>query len=146
MRLARIIAIAGVALCAPPPAENQEAARCDSCERDSRGRIKRSPRVHAEFRRLHPCPSTGRTDGPCPTHRADHHIALRCAEYLPVGVADLDVVSNLRWQTVADAKRKDRVEGEKAVCIAMFRDPSWDWRKYRKPSAARRAWRGMVRK
>ena len=40
--------------------------------RDSHGKIKRSPRARAEFKRQHPCPSTGRPSGGCPGYVIDH--------------------------------------------------------------------------
>lgn len=62
----------------------------------------RSRAVTRQFERLHPCPSTGRTIGACPGWIKDHVIPL-CA-------GGPDSVSNMQWQTVADAKAKDRDE------------------------------------
>lgn len=42
------------------------AAKCADCERDAKGRIKRSAAATHEFRRANPCPATGRTTGACP--------------------------------------------------------------------------------
>jgi hypothetical protein len=56
--------------------------------------------------REHPCPSTGRTSGACPGYRKDHIKALACG--------GPDAVWNLQWQTVADARAKDR--WERKVC------------------------------
>lgn len=78
------------------------AAAPASLPRDSRGRIRRSPEVRAEFEREHPCPSTGRTSGACPGFVADHRIAL-CK-------GGPDAVSNLQWQSVTEAKAKDKIE------------------------------------
>lgn len=66
--------------------------------------VKRSAHVLAAFQRQTPCPSTGRTTGRCPGYVKDHIIPL-CL----VG-AKGDIVENLQWQTIADAKRKDRDE------------------------------------
>jgi hypothetical protein len=62
----------------------------------------RSRAVTREFQREHPCPSTGLTTGACPGYRKDHVKALRCG--------GPDAVSNLQWQTIADARAKDRWE------------------------------------
>jgi len=48
--------------------------------RDSRGRIKRSAEARYEFKREHPCPSTGRSSGACPGYIIDHVTALSAAE------------------------------------------------------------------
>jgi hypothetical protein len=62
----------------------------------------RSYSVKHEFQRQHPCPSTGRTTGACPGYIKDHIRALDCG--------GPDAVSNLQWQTVAEAKAKDKWE------------------------------------
>lgn len=65
----------------------------------------RTPRSHgerAQFVREHACPSTGAHALPCPGWIIDHVIAL-C-------VGGPDKASNMQWQTVADAKAKDRWE------------------------------------
>ena len=62
----------------------------------------RSREVTREFQREHPCPSTGLTTGACPGYRKDHIKALACG--------GPDAVSNMQWQTIADAKAKDRWE------------------------------------
>ena len=62
----------------------------------------RSREVTREFQREHPCPSTGKTRGACPGYRKDHIKALACG--------GPDTVSNLQWQTIADAKAKDQWE------------------------------------
>jgi hypothetical protein len=62
----------------------------------------RSREVTREFQREHPCPSTGKTNGVCPGYRKDHIKPLACG--------GPDAVSNLQWQTIADAKAKDRWE------------------------------------
>lgn len=77
-------------------------AKCDSCERDHSRRIRRSAAARAAFRRLRPCPPTGRTTGVCPGYVIDHVVALKRG--------GADHPSNMQWQTVADARAKDRVE------------------------------------
>jgi hypothetical protein len=62
----------------------------------------RSREVTREFQREHPCPSTGRTSGACPGYRKDHVKPLACG--------GPDAVWNLQWQTVAEARAKDRWE------------------------------------
>lgn len=64
--------------------------------------IHRSSTVKADFQRQHPCPSTGKTTGACKGYVKDHIKALDCG--------GADAVHNLQWQTVADAKAKDRWE------------------------------------
>ena len=52
--------------------------------------------------REHPCPSTGSTTGRCPGYIKDHVRPLACG--------GPDAVSNLQWQTIRDARAKDRWE------------------------------------
>lgn len=59
----------------------------------------RSPTVKAEFQRLHPCPSTGKTRGACPGYVKDHVIPL-CA-------GGADAAFNLQWSDLSEAKKKD---------------------------------------
>lgn len=62
----------------------------------------RSREVAREFQRENPCPSTGKASGPCPGYWRDHVVPLACG--------GPDAVSNMQWQTIADAKAKDRWE------------------------------------
>lgn len=62
----------------------------------------RSHAARAEFQRLHPCPSTGLRRGRCPGWIVDHIIPLDCG--------GPDAPLNMQWQTVRDAKAKDRWE------------------------------------
>jgi len=62
----------------------------------------RSPAVKAEFRRLNPCPSTGKTRGACPGYHVDHRESLICG--------GKDEVSNLQWLSIPEHKEKTRVE------------------------------------
>ena len=50
---------------------------CSICQRDSRGRIARSASARREFKREHPCPSTGFSTGRCPGYVIDHVIPLK---------------------------------------------------------------------
>jgi hypothetical protein len=62
----------------------------------------RSREVAREFQREHPFPSTGQTRGACPGYRKDHIKALACG--------GPDAVWNMQWQTIRDARAKDRWE------------------------------------
>jgi 5-methylcytosine-specific restriction endonuclease McrA len=70
--------------------------------RDSHGRIKRSEHAKDEFKKSHPCPSTGKSSGSCPGYTIDH--------LTPLKRGGADDPSNMQWQTNADAKAKDKVE------------------------------------
>lgn len=67
--------------------------------------------VRGEFQRHHPCPATGERRGACPGHVLDH--------VRPLCAGGLDHVANLQWQTVAEGKRKDRIEARE--CAAYRR-------------------------
>ena len=60
-----------------------------------------------EFQREHPCPSTGLPTGPCPGYWKDHIVPLSCG--------GPDAVSNLQWQTIAEARAKDG--WERKACL-----------------------------
>jgi len=63
---------------------------------------KRSKAARDEFMREHPCPSTGRTSGACPGYVVDHVQALKHG--------GADAPSNMQWQTIENAKEKDKWE------------------------------------
>lgn len=63
---------------------------------------KRSSAVRASFMKEHPCPATGKSKGKCPGWIIDHIYPLACG--------GPDKVQNLQWQTVAQAKAKDKWE------------------------------------
>jgi len=65
-------------------------------------RVQRSMAVRREFQRLHPCSANGRTVGACPGYVVDHIVPLKRG--------GADSVSNMQWQTTAEARAKDRVE------------------------------------
>lgn len=77
-------------------------ARCGYRLRDWRGRYIRCSAARAAFERDNPCPSTGEARGACPGYVVDHIVPLKR------GGADLP--SNMQWQTIEDAKTKDRIE------------------------------------
>jgi hypothetical protein len=62
----------------------------------------RSRAVTGEFQREYPCPSTGQASGRCPGYVKDHIRPLACG--------GPDAVSNLQWQTISEAKAKDKWE------------------------------------
>lgn len=62
----------------------------------------RSPALRAEFMRLNPCPSTGKTTGACPGYEVDHREALICG--------GKDELANLQWLSIEEHKAKTRVE------------------------------------
>lgn len=62
----------------------------------------RSHSARAEFQRQQPCPATGERRGRCPGYVIDH--------VNPLCAGGPDHPSNMQWQTVADAKIKDRAE------------------------------------
>lgn len=68
-------------------------------QRDLRGRIERSYAARAAFRRVHPCPATQKTTGPCPGYVIDHIVALKRG--------GADAPDNMQWQTREEARAKD---------------------------------------
>lgn len=62
----------------------------------------RSRIARAEFVRVNHCPATGRPKGACPGWVVDHVVALACD--------GADAPENMQWQTVEDAKAKDKWE------------------------------------
>jgi hypothetical protein len=77
----------------------------------------RTPRSATElraFKRANPCPSTGQRRGACPGYVVDH-VEPMCA-------GGPDHRSNMQWQTVADAKAKDRLES--AACRSLKAAPA----------------------
>ena len=76
--------------------------RCGYHLRDWRGRYIRCSAAKAAFERDNPCPSTGQPRGACPGYVIDHIVPLKR------GGADLP--ANMQWQTIEDAKDKDKIE------------------------------------
>lgn len=71
-------------------------------KRDEHGRIKRSEHARNDFKKQHPCPSTGKTSGSCPGYVIDHIKALY--------KGGADNYTNMQWQTIAEGKAKDKWE------------------------------------
>ena len=71
-------------------------------QRDAHGRIERSGAARAAFKREQPCPATQKPTGQCPGYIIDHVIALKRG--------GADSPANMQWQTVVEAKAKDRWE------------------------------------
>jgi len=65
-------------------------------------RTKRSQSAKVEFKTAHPCPATGTRKGPCKGYVIDHINPLACG--------GPDGPSNMQWQTIAEAKAKDKWE------------------------------------
>ena len=93
------------ALGAPPVVEasyHHSSRATADVQRDKHGRIARSSRAKTEFKRAQPCPATGKSTGKCPGYVIDH--------VKPLERGGADSPSNMQWQTVEDAKRKDKTE------------------------------------
>lgn len=71
------------------PLQAADIRYCGSPLRDESGRIKRSTFVINEFKRVHPCPSTGLQSGSCPGWAIDHVIPLACG--------GCDAIENMQW-------------------------------------------------
>ena len=65
-------------------------------------RIKGSQTAKVAFKQQHPCPASGATKGPCKGYVIDHIKPLACG--------GADAPSNMQWQTIAQAKAKDKWE------------------------------------
>lgn len=74
--------------------------------RDKNGRISRNQSAVNAFKMANPCPVTGKTSGRCPGYVVDHiHPLCHCGDDKPY---------NMQWQTVSEAKEKDKLE--RAMC------------------------------
>lgn len=77
-----------------------------SCDAFAGPQIQRSSAEVLAFKRQTPCPSTGLRSGTCPGHVIDHMWPLACGGE--------DHPRNMQWQTLQDAKDKDK--WERKVC------------------------------
>jgi hypothetical protein len=71
-------------------------------KRDAHGKIARSTEAKDEFKKSHPCPSTGKSSGACPGFVIDH--------VTPLKRGGADKPSNMQWQSKEAAKAKDKTE------------------------------------
>lgn len=76
--------------------------KASGVQRDKHGKIARSQQAKNEFKKSHPCPSTGKSSGACPGYVIDHVQALKHG--------GADKPSNMQWQTKEAAKAKDKWE------------------------------------
>ena len=77
-------------------------AVCVALPVSASAREQRSASVKHEFQLTHPCPATGLPSGPCPCYIKDHIVPLACG--------GPDAVSNMQWQTIREARAKDKWE------------------------------------
>lgn len=68
--------------------------------------VKRSNKARMDFVKKNACPATGKNRLPCKGYVIDHVVPL-CA-------GGADAPTNMQWQTIAEAKKKD--VGEKQQC------------------------------
>lgn len=87
---------------ATPQTTHHNSSYAQGIKRDSHGKIARSQQAKDDFKKLHPCPSTGRSSGACPGYVIDH--------VKPLKSGGADAPSNMQWQTKAEAKSKDKWE------------------------------------
>ncbi len=73
-----------------------------AAEPEAPAKGQRSRAVRQAFQQQQPCPATGKRSGACPGWVVDHIKPLACG--------GADAVENMQWQTVEDAKAKDRWE------------------------------------
>jgi hypothetical protein len=100
--LMRLVCLALILALTVPSAfaRGHSANYCYWCEHTPSGHIERSQVARIEFKKSHPCPSTGRSSGACPGYVIDHVKALKRG--------GADDPSNMQWQTKEDGKAKDK--------------------------------------
>jgi hypothetical protein len=75
--------------------------------------IKRSTSAKRAFQKATPCPATDEPRGACPGYVIDHVVPL-CA-------GGPDTPANMQWQTITEAREKDK--DEVAKCRALRKAP-----------------------
>lgn len=95
----------------PPMARHWVAALMLAVAASAAGAAPRSAAARLEFKRHNPCPSTGERRGACPGYIIDH--------ITPLCAGGADAPSNMQWQTVHDARRKD--VDERRLCRELRR-------------------------
>lgn len=96
--------------------------RCQTCERDDDGRIKRSAAARKAFIKANPQPAG------CKGCVVDHIVPVACRDVEP---RPLDVPANMQWQSRLEARAKDRWEHE--LCAPTGRQERAKKRKQRLP-------------
>lgn len=76
----------------------------------------RSSTVIHQFRKLNPCPATGKIERTCPGYVIDHIVPL-CA-------GGPDILENLTYQKTADSYRKDKLERDICRRLRMCVKPA----------------------
>src|SRR3954464_6456589 len=76
--------------------------------------IARSKKAIHDFRKDHPCPTTGKAKGACPGYVIDH--------VKPLCAGGPDRPSNMQWQDIQSSKKKDRVEAQECRALRDKRD------------------------
>lgn len=74
------------------------AIKCIGCERDAKGKIKRSEEAKAAFKHSNPCPATGKSSGACPGYQIDHRT--------PLAKGGADDPSNMQWLGESEHRAK----------------------------------------
>lgn len=99
----------------------KEYRQCGAPPRDADGVIKRSSKVIYAYRKLHPCPVTGKTTGACPGWQINHVI--------PLASGGCDAVSNMMWLP-------DKVK----TCTSDWCIDRWERKYYAVPSGVLPMW------
>ncbi len=99
---------------APPLDPMKEYRQCGVPPRNTDGTIKRSAAVIYQYRKLHPCPVTGKSDGACPGWQINHVI--------PLASGGCDAVSNMMWLPL-----------QVKTCTADWRIDRWERKYYAVP-------------
>lgn len=104
MKTAALLLIALASASAQPRTLPRDAARAQRAQRaePKQTAAQRSTAARREFQRSQPCPSTKKKTGACPGYVIDHVVPLKRG--------GADAPENMQWQTVAEAKAKDKIE------------------------------------